>query len=181
MASAFQSTVQSKSEDPTSAINSQSLVRQGKKIASKGSSSFAIKALRKSATLGGKALGILFGSPAVIASDLLLSAKKAGTDKYGRAVDTQKGFLSAQEDTATADYFAQYGSFPENVDFDARNPQAIFDRIKKQTHAQVMAEVLRNQTPFQRARGLNKQPTPEELARQAWGRKLVSPQVVQGE
>ena len=172
-------TIQAKTEDPTSAINSKSLVRQGNKIAAKGTASIAATALRKTAGLAGKVLGTLFGTPAVIA-DRLLDSKVAGTDKYGRAFDTQKGFQSIQEDTATADYFAQYGSFPENVDFNVRNPQAIFDRIKKQTKAQVMAEALRNQTPYQRARGINKQPTPEDLARQSWGRKLISNEVVQG-
>ena len=172
-------TIQAKTEDPTSAINSKSLVRQGNKMAARGTASVATKALRRTAGLAGKVLGTLFGTPAIIASDLL-DSKVAGTDKYGRAVDTQKGFQAAQEDTATADYFAQYGSFPENVDFNVRNPQAIFDRIKKQTKAQVMAEALRNQTPYQRARGINKQPTPEDLARQSWGRKLISNEVVQG-
>ena len=43
-----------------------------------------------------------------------------------------------------------------------------------------MAEQLRR-TPFQRARGINQQPTPEDLARQSWGRKLISNEVVQGE
>lgn len=172
-------TIQAKTEDPTSAINSKSLVRQGNKMAARGTANVAAKALRKTAGLAGKVLGTLFGTPAIIASDLL-DSKVAGTDKYGRAVDTQKGFQSAQEDTATADYFAQYGSFPENVDFNKRNPQAVFDRIKKQTKAQVMAEQLRR-TPFQRARGINQQPTPEDLARQSWGRKLISNEVVQGE
>jgi len=172
--------MQAKMEDPTSAVNAKSLVRQGNKMAARGTANVAAKALRKTAGLAGKVLGTLFGTPAIIASDLLES-KVAGTDKYGRAIDTQKGFQAAQEDTATADYFAQYGSFPENIDFTKRSPQAIFDRIKKQTEAQVMAEALRNQTPFQRARGINKQPTPEDLARQSWGRKLISNEVVQGE
>ena len=179
MAKTIQTTIASKSEDPTSAVNSASLVRQGKKIAAKGSANLASKLLRRSVGLAGKTLGMLFGSPAVIASDLVTS-DTAGVDKYGRAVDTPKGFKLAQEDTATADYFAQYGSFPENVDFNKRNPQAIFDRIKKQTKSQVMAEQLsRNQ--IQRARGINQQPTPEDLARQSWGRKLISNEVVQGE
>ena len=43
-----------------------------------------------------------------------------------------------------------------------------------------MADQLR-QTPFQRARGINNQPTPEELARQSWGRKLINPQAIEGE
>ena len=179
MAKTIQTTIASKSEDPTSAINSASLVRQGKKIAAKGSANLASKLLRKSVGLGGKALGMIFGSPAVIASDLVTS-DTVGIDRYGRAVDTPKGFKLAQEDTATADYFSQYGSFPENVDFNVRNPQAIFDRIKKQTKAEVMAQELRR-TPFQRAKGINRQPTPEDLARQSWGRKLISNEVVQGE
>ena len=172
-------TIQAKEEDPTSAVNSKSLVRQGNKMAARGTARVATKALRRTAGLAGKVLGTLFGTPAIIASDLV-DSKVAGVDKYGRAVDTPKGFKSAQEDTATADYFAQYGSFPESVDFNVRNPQAIFDRIKKQTKAEVMAQQLRG-TPYQRARGINKQPTPEDLARQSWGRKLISNEVVQGE
>ena len=100
----FSSYIQGKAEDPTSAINSASLVRQGKKIGAKASATFAGKALRKSASVAGKGLGVLFGGPAVIAADLLIS-DNAGQDQYGRSVDTPKGFKAAEEDKAVAYYF----------------------------------------------------------------------------
>ena len=163
--------------DPRQAVNAKSLVRAGKKIGSKAGTSFLSSQLRK---VGGaaKVAGRSWG-PALLIEELLRS-KPVGTDKYGRYSDTQKGAKAIQLDSDTADYYAQYGAFPENTNFEERNPQAIFDRIKEKTKQQVMAEQLRR-TPFQRARGINRQPTPEELARQSWGRKLINPQAVEGE
>ena len=64
-------------------------------------------------------------------------------------------------------------------DFNKRNPQAIFDRIKSQTKAEVTAQMLK-MNPVQRARGINRQPTPESLARQQWDTMLTNPQMTQG-
>ena len=164
--------------DPKQAVNAKSLVRAGKKIGAKAGGSFLTRQLRKVGGMATKAAGKGWG-PALLLEELLRS-RPVGVDKYGRKVDTQKGFKSAQLDSDTADYYAQYGAFPENTNFEERNPQAIFDRIKEKTKQQVMAEQLRR-TPFQQARGINAQPTPEELARQSWGRKLINPQAIEGE
>ena len=59
--------LQGKFEDPTSAINSASLIRQGKRIGAKGSARFAAKALRGSAKLALRTAGTIFGTPAYIA------------------------------------------------------------------------------------------------------------------
>ena len=167
---------QSQSTDPRQAVNSKSLVRAGKKIAS-GAGGFMAKQLRQFAGMASKLGGRAWG-PVMLAEELLRS-KTAGTDKYGRAIDTPTGFKNAQLDLETADYFATHGSFPENVDFNKRNPQAIFDRIKSQTKAEVTAQMLK-MNPVQRARGINRQPTPESLARQQWDTMLTNPQMTQG-
>ena len=166
---------QSQSNDPRQAVNSKSLVRAGKKLAS-GTGGFMARQLRNFAGMATKVSGKAWG-PVMLAEELLRS-KTAGTDKYGRAIDTPTGFRNAQLDLETADYFATHGAFPENTDFNKRNSRAIFDRIKSQTQAEVQAAMLK-MNPVQRTR--SQQPTPESLARQEWDRMLTNPNMTQGE
>ena len=164
----FSSYIQGKAEDPTSAINSASLVRQGKKIGAKASATFAGKALRKRAAVAGKGLGVLFGGPAVIAADLLIS-DNAGQDQYGRSVDTPKGFKAAEEDKAVADYFTEYGSFPENFDPEGgHNMNAVLDNIEKKLRSEQMANQVRQINggmAFMQGK-TQTGPTPEQVERQ---------------
>ena len=159
--------LQGKLEDPTSAINSASLIRQGKRIGAKGSARFAAKALRGSAKLALKAAGTIFGTPAYIAADLL-DSKEAGTDQFGRALDTPDGWEAAKRDDKVADYFLTYGTYPEETGTDSFNQEAVNSRIAGKLRSEHMAQQLRQVSRgMEFMRGNNPtQPTPEEQQRQ---------------
>ena len=159
--------LQGKLEDPTSAINSASLIRQGKRIGAKGSARFAAKALRGSAKLALRTAGTIFGTPAYIAADLL-DSKKAGTDQFGRALDTPDGWEAAKRDDKVADYFLTYGTYPEETGTDSFNQEAVNSRIAGKLRSEHMAQQLRqvnNGMAFMQGKGMS-QPTPEQQQRQ---------------
>jgi len=149
-------------------VNTKDLVRQGQKIAAKGSARYATKALQKGARLASKGLALLWGTPAVIGAELLIS-KDAGTDQYGRKIDTPEGYKSMQEDNAVADYYATYGSYPENYKPGDHNQNAIVDRVEAKLRSEIMAKQLRQQSGVQQT-----QPTPEEMARNKWRREVLT-------
>jgi len=161
-------------EDAKTLVNTKSLVRQGKKIAAKGSEKFATKALQKTAGLASRGMAALWGTPAVVAADLLLSSE-VGIDQYGRHIDTPKGFEAAEKDNAIADYYSTYGSFPENYNADDHNQNAIIDRIESTVRSETMAAMLRQES------GKQSQPTPEELARKKWRSSILRHEVITGE
>ena len=155
-----------KLEDPTSAINSASLVRQGKKIGAKTSSSVMAKALRGSAKVAMKGVGAVFGMPAVIAYDLL-DSKKAGTDQFGRALDTKDGWEAAKQDDKVADYFATYGVLPEGTTEGSYNAAAVISRVEGKLRSEQMANTLRQvNRGMAFMQGKNPvQETPEQMSR----------------
>jgi len=155
-----------KLEDPTTAFNSKSLVRQGAKIGAKGSANYASKALRSSAKIAMKGVGAVFGMPAVIAYDLL-DSKKAGTDQFGRALDTKDGWEAAKQDDKVADYFATYGVLPEGTNEGSYNPAAVISRIEGKLRSEQMANTLRQvNRGMAFMQGKNPmQETPEQMSR----------------
>ena len=155
------------SEEAKNLINSKSLVRQGKKIGAKTSANMVSKALRGSGKVALKGLGAVFGTPAIIAADLL-DSKVAGTDQFGRALDTVDGFEAAKRDDKVADYFLTYGTFPEGTDLDSFNRDAVNSRITGKLRSEHMAQQLRQvNRGMEFMRGNNPtQPTPEEQERQ---------------
>ena len=159
--------ISDKIEDPTTAVNSASLVRQGKKIGAKTSANMVSKALRGSGKLALKGLGTIFSMPVMIASDLL-DSKKVGTDQFGRALDTPEGFEAAKRDDKVADYFLTYGTFPEETGTDSFNREAVNSRIAGKLRSEHMAQQLRQVSRgMEFMRGNNPtQPTPEEQERQ---------------
>ena len=160
-------TLQGKFEDPTSAINSASLVRQGKRIGAKTGTNAITKALRSSGKIAGRAFGTVLGTPAYIAADLL-DSKVAGTDQFGRALDTPDGWEAAKRDDKVADYFLTYGTFPESTDLNSFNREAVNSRITGKLRSEHMAQQLRQvNRGMEFMRGNNPtQPTPEEQERQ---------------
>ena len=158
-----------KSQSPEiNPVNTKSLIRQGQKIAAKGSARYATQALKKGASLASKGLAMLWGTPAVIGTELLIS-KDAGTDQYGRKIDTPEGYKSMQADNAVADYYATYGSYPENYKPGDHNQNAIVDRVEAKLRSEIMAKQLRQQSGVQQT-----QPTPEEMARNRWRREVLT-------
>jgi len=155
-----------KLEDPTTAINSKSLVRQGAKLGAKTSASSIAKALRGSAKIAGKVSGTVLGMPGILAFDLLAS-KQAGTDQYGRFLDTPEGLEGARTDEKVADYYATYGTLPEGTTEGSFNAAAVIGGIEKRMKAEQMASILRQINrgmPFMQ--GANPmQETPEQIAR----------------
>jgi len=156
--------------------DAKTLVKQGKNIGAKGSAKFATKALLKTGLgLASKGMAALWGYPAVVAADLLLGSSVAGIDQYGRKFDTPKGHDAIEKDNAIADYYATYGSFPENYNADDHNQNAIIDRIESTVRSETMAAMLRQES------GKQSQPTPEELARKKWRSSILRHEVITGE
>ena len=93
----------------------------------------------------------------------------AGQDQYGRSVDTPKGFKAAEEDKAVADYFTEYGSFPENFDPEGgHNMNAVLDNIEKKLRSEQMASQVRqinSGMAFMQGK-TQAGPTPEQVERQ---------------
>ena len=155
-----------KLQDPTTAVNSKSLVRQGARIGAKTSANVMSKALRNSTKIAGKAGGIVLGLPGVLAFDLL-DSKKAGTDQFGRFLDTVDGMEAAKRDDKVADYFLTYGTYPEGTTEGSVNVAAVTSRIESKLRSEQMANTLRQvnrgmafmqgKTPVQE--------TPEQISR----------------
>jgi hypothetical protein len=105
--------------------------------------------------------------PAVIAADLL-DSKVAGTDQFGRALDTPDGWEAAKRDDKVADYFLTYGAYPEGIDLDSVNQGAVQSRIEGKLRSEHMANQLRQvNRGMAFMQGENPtQPTPEEQQRQ---------------
>ena len=158
----------------TTAINTKSLVRQGQKIAAKGSAKYATKALQKGSMLASKGLALLWGTPAVIGAELLIS-KDAGVDQYGRKVDTPEGYNAMTKDNAIADYYSTYGSYPESYNPGDHNQNAIIDRIEAKVRSETMAAMLRQES------GKQSQPTPEEEVRKKWRTQILTHEAITGE
>jgi hypothetical protein len=147
-------------------VNSKSLVRQGAKIGAKTSAGVVSKALRNSAKIAMKGVGAVLGMPAVIAYDLL-DSKTAGTDQFGRALDTPDGWEAAKQDDKVADYFATYGVLPEGTTEGSYNPTAVISRVEGKFRSEQMANTLRQvNRGMAFMQGKNPvQETPEQMAR----------------
>jgi hypothetical protein len=154
-------------------VNTKDLVRQGKKIAAKGSARYAKRAL-KGVGLASKGLALLWGTPAVIGAELLIS-KDAGVDQYGRKVDTPEGYNAMTKDNAIADYYSTYGSYPESYNPGDHNQNAIIDRIEAKVRSETMANMLRRES------GQQSQPTPEEEVRKKWRTQILTHEAITGE
>ena len=155
-----------KLEDPTTALNSKSLVRQGRKISAKATANYASKALRNSAKVAMKASGAVLGMPGILAFDLL-DSKVAGTDQFGRALDTPEGLEAAKTDNKVADYFLTYGTYPEGINIDSVNHNAVSSRIESKLRSEQMANTLRQvNRGMAFMQGKNPmQETPEQMSR----------------
>ena len=123
----------SQSADPREAVNAKSLVRAGKdlgKKAVKASTAYGIKQLQNIAggiaKTGGRAWG-----PVMLAEQLLKS-KKAGTDQWGRHLDTVKGWKAAQADDQIVNQWVTTGRPPMDLmekHGDVLNKQYIFEKV----------------------------------------------------
>ena len=130
-----------KAEDPSTVVSSKALVNQGNRLGSKTSATLTAKALRGAAKQALSGAGrLLFSTPAVIAQDILIS-ESVGQDQFGRAIDTPEGFQKAERDREVADYFMQYGAFPEESS--GTNQQAVENMIENKMKQQRMAQILR--------------------------------------
>ena len=155
-----------KLEDPTTALNSKSLVRQGAKIGSRTSTNSISKALRNSTKVAGKASGAVLGLPGMLAFDLL-DSKKAGTDQFGRFLDTVDGMEAAKTDEKVADYYLTYGTLPEGTAEGSYNIAAVTSRIESKLRSEQMANTLRQvNRGMAFMQGKNPmQETPEQMSR----------------
>lgn len=153
-------------EESKNLVNSKSLVRQGAKIGSKTSTNIISKALRNSTKVAGKASGAVLGLPGMLAFDLL-DSKKAGTDQFGRFLDTVDGMEAAKTDEKVADYFATYGVLPEGTAEGSFNMAAVTSRIESKLRSEQMANMLRQvNRGMSFMQGKNPvQETPEQISR----------------
>jgi len=155
--------------------NAKTLVKQGNKIEAQGAAKFSAKALQKVGLgLASKGMAALWGYPAILGEAAFISAN-VGVDQYGRKFDTPEGHDAIEKDNAVADYYATYGSFPENYNADDHNQNAIIDRIESTVRSETMAAMLRQES------GKQSQPTPEELARKKWRSSILRHEVITGE
>ena len=164
-----------KLQDPTTAVNSKSLVRQGARIGAKTSANVMSKALRNSTKIAGKAGGIVLGLPGVLAFELL-DSKKAGTDQFGRFLDTVDGMEAAKRDDKVADYFLTYGTYPEGTTEGSVNVAAVTSRIESKLRSEQMANTLRQvNRGMAFMQGNNPvQETPEQMARKDFRNNIMN-------
>tara|TARA_R110000823_G_scaffold71378_7_gene164475 strand:- start:4275 stop:4793 length:519 start_codon:yes stop_codon:yes gene_type:complete len=126
---------------------SSELVKKGKNIGAK-SGSTAVKAL--------KTLGKFVWSAPAIESALFLESKTAGTDRFGRALDTPDGYKKALKDDEFSKYYLKHGSFPTAIASDTVNEGAVMHQIESKIRQNRMAQLIRGEAG-------NREATPEQL------------------
>ena len=106
----------------------------------------------------------------------LLDSKKAGTDQFGRFLDTVDGMEAAKRDDKVADYFLTYGTYPEGTTEGSVNVAAVTSRIESKLRSEQMANTLRQVNrgmAFMQGKNPT-QETPEQMARKDFRNNIMN-------